>query len=113
MDLTNQKEKVEFAEKSVDFFIAHKERKASFKEMISSNSTNYDRHFTSTSKFSLVIENAGGRFSGGRATVWGTSTDQYDIDIMHMVLGEIEGNVIIIIEKLDGNYTRRSEITIQ
>lgn len=73
---------------------------------------NDDRHFTSTSKFSLIIESTCLRFSGARLGIYGMNDELYEICVDKIVIGEFDGNTITIIERLGGRTTRKSILEV-
>jgi hypothetical protein len=112
MIFTDKNQLIRFFEDLQIFLDVHRNKIMSFKEDISGVYMNYDRHFTTSNRFTFKINSTFSRFSGARFGIVGINDELYEIDMMKIHSGEIEENTITIIEALSKEITRKSIITI-
>ena len=68
----------------------------------------YDRHVTSYSSFSFIMEYAG--FSGTMMMIGGEDEELLEICADNIFYGEYTGTSFVTIEKLEGKYTRTIKV---
>lgn len=108
----DKEEIIQFSSKVIKLLTENRGSKLRIEELISTNGQNYDSHFTSKNIFFMYIESASLRFTGGRLMIIGEQGENYEVDIMSIICAVEDSNSFIIIEKMGGDYTRKSTITL-
>lgn len=87
-----------------------KDSRISIKVAISTNRDNFDRHFTSFSKFEFVMKEFGVRLSGNRAMFWGEK-QSYEIGGDHIIqISKTGERDFEVLEKYSEKVFRKSTI---
>jgi hypothetical protein len=112
MIFADKNQQVAFYEQLKSVLDSYVNKKLRFSENISSVYMNYDRHFTTSNRFTFQLESTSFRFSGARFGLVGTNGELYEIDVMRTYSGDIDEKAITIIESLSKDITRESMIAL-
>ena len=95
----------------IENFDVNKGKSLIFREAISTNKDNFDRHFTSYSKIEFILLNFTVRISGARMMFDGDKMN-YEIGVDHIIQFEDKEGEIEILEALSEKVYRRTIIKI-